>query len=84
MGHTVVEGDVKESSGWHLSERGAGGGREKRDAEKERERAVWPCNYGQTGGEVMAGRDGGDRRRRDGTQRGEPYNLGGTAPCLLV
>ena len=40
------------------------------------ERAVWPCNYGQTACPVKG--------RQGGRQLEKPYNLAGTAPCLLV
>jgi len=70
------EGDVKETSGWHLFERGPGDRR--------------GC-YGEQFGPVITdkqrgsgGRERGDQGRRGGAQREEPYNLGRTAPCLLV
>lgn len=60
----------KKTSGWHLLEERFEGPRGVCAG-----RAVWPCNYGQTSGPEGTGRRGSYE---------EPYNLAGTAPCLLV
>jgi len=49
--------------------------------------------YGEQFGPVITGKERNEEREeggrgpgatRSGAQHGEPYNLGGTAPCLLV
>lgn len=72
------EGDVKETSGWHLSSNGRGQG-DRRGCHGEQFGPVITDKQGGSGG-----REGEGQGRRGGAQRKEPYNLGGTAPCLLV